>query len=159
MRIGVISDTHGILHPRVSEFFQEVDTILHAGDIGDAGVLRQLESMAPVHAISGNADAPPLAALPQERVVVLAGKKILLCHRALEKERILPEVLRTLKSKRADAVVFGHSHIPFSGFLNGIFFFNPGGGGRKRFALPRAVGILTLEEGKDVQGRHYYLDR
>ena len=159
MRIGVISDTHGILHPRVSEFFQEVDTILHAGDIGDTGVLRQFESMAPVHAISGNADRPPLAALPQERVVVLAGKKILLCHRALEKERILPEVLRTLKSKRADAVVFGHSHIPFSGILNGIFFFNPGGGGRKRFALPRAVGILTLEEGKDVQGRHYYLDR
>jgi hypothetical protein len=158
VQIGVISDTHGVLHPKVPEFFQKVEAILHAGDIGDAAVLRQLESIASVHAISGNADSPPLADLPQEKVLLLAGRRILLCHRAVEKNRVLPEVRRTIEIEQPEAVVFGHSHIPFSQILDGTFFFNPGGGGRKRFTLPRAVGILTLEKGKDIRGQHYYLD-
>lgn len=159
MRVGVISDTHGVVHPGVFEIFAEVDCILHAGDIGGEGVLKQLARLAPLYAISGNADAEPLASeLPGKRVVVLDKVKILLTHRVLKGTQILPEVSVELERESPRAVVFGHSHIPFSQNIDRVYFFNPGGGGRKRFALPRAVGILTLKDG-EIMGQHCYLDR
>ncbi len=144
MRIGLIADTHDHFEPRLRSVFAGVDYILHAGDIGEPHVLRQLETIAPITAVLGNTDLH-LDLRPLE-VVVLDGRKFLLHHIVRPDALAEPFALR-LAQESPDAVVYGHSHRPFSGTVGRTLFINPGYAGRTRFGQPRSVAILDCDHG------------
>jgi len=139
-RIGIISDTHGLLRPGVADLFANVDHILHAGDVGGEHVLRALRELAPVTYVGGNNDDGS-DGLDIVRVT-LGGVRILLTHILPKPETPRAAVLASLKKQPADAVVFGHSHLPCNEVIRGVTFFNPASAGPKRFKNPVLVGLL-----------------
>ena len=142
MIIGVISDTHGHLDPRVFSVFDGVDHILHAGDIGTEKVIVELEAIAPVTAVRGNIDRDELArTYPDQRVVQLGGKKILLTHKPAR------------PTEGCDVVIFSHTHEAFLDRVGDLLRFNPGSAGKK----PRSVGLLEIR-GEEVEGKIVELD-
>lgn len=151
MKIGVISDTHNFLDPRVSELFEGVDHILHAGDIGLPWIILQLEAIAPVTAVLGNNDDG--LDYRETEIITLDRRKFLIHH--IVNPGAHSETLRRLIAREApDVIVFGHSHQPFSGRHGEIFYFNPGYAGKPRFRLERTVAILHC----DAEGiRHEFL--
>lgn len=140
MRIGIISDTHGLVRPRVIEVFAGVDHILHAGDVGGEHVLHALRELAPVTYVGGNNDEGT-SGLDIVRVT-LGGVRILLTHILLIPHKPRGGVLASMREEPADLVVFGHSHQPHNEVINGITFFNPASAGPKRFRNPVLVGML-----------------
>ncbi len=147
-RIGVISDTHGMLDPRILSLFEKVDHVLHAGDVGKMSVLRGLEGLAPVTAVRGNVDdgfiSPDI--LPT-RVVILSEIKILMTHVLGDPHRLERTKRIHVREASPDIVVYGHTHQPFNEFVEGILYFNPGSAGPRRFNLPRSVGFLEIQNG------------
>ena len=137
MRIGVISDTHGLLRPEVHDAFANVDHILHAGDIGGEDVLEELKAIAPVTACAGNVDGFHCGDARETARVELGGLRFLLMH-ILDKERV----------SEADVVIFGHSHQQFNDRENGVWYFNPASAGPRRFHLPISVGLFEKSRGK-----------
>jgi putative phosphoesterase len=159
MLIGVISDTHGMVHPKAFGVFEGVDHILHAGDIGSEEVLIELRALAPVTAIHGNADPFDMQThYPSEETVMMNGVTLLLCHQAFRGTKLLGSVKSKAQGKGANALIFGHTHIAFCKVIDGILFFNPGGGGKKRFSLPRSVGILEIDANRTIHPRLRQLD-
>ena len=151
--IGVISDTHGYVDPRVLDLFAGVDHILHAGDIGPPSVVTQLERIAPVTAVRGNCDIG--GGFRETEVVVLGGRRFVVRHEVDVRctERELDTLLRRA---RPDVVVFGHTHRPCIERMGNVLLFNPGYGGKQRFHLPRSVGILRCD-GSGVSAAHLAL--
>jgi putative phosphoesterase len=141
MRIGVISDTHGLVRPDVGEVFRGVDHILHAGDIGGEEVLHELGAIAPVTACAGNNDGWRCGQAGKTARVSLDGLRFLLVH-------IRDDAAAWLREEPADVVVFGHSHKPFDERRDGIWWFNPGSAGPRRFSLPVCVGLFERVGGK-----------
>src|SRR6266850_3225227 len=130
-RIGIISDTHNYLDLKVPKLFAGVDHILHAGDIGLPWIVMELESIAPVTAVSGNTDDPGLR-YTETQLVELAGRKFLVHH--IVNPRALADPLKLrLARARPDAVIFGHTHKPFNETISGTLYFNPGYAGNSRF--------------------------
>lgn len=135
-RIGVISDTHGLVRPQAVEALQGSDLIIHAGDIGKLEVLAQLRSLAPVAAVRGNVDRGAWAdEIPEERTVDVGGARIHVVHdlKAMASE---PEGCRM--------VISGHSHRPSIQRRGGVIYLNPGSAGPRRFTLPVAVATIAL---------------
>lgn len=157
MRIGVISDTHGVLHPRVFEAFAGVDHILHAGDVGDEEILAELAALAPVTAVAGNVDGFRCGDAGEFARVELGGLSFLLTHVLDRPHRLRPAVAAALARQPADVVVFGHSHLPHDERVEGVWFFNPASAGPRRFDYPCAVGFLEQVPG-GWKGRHLGLD-
>src|SRR2546423_7905554 len=123
-RIGIISDTHNFLDPKISKLFAGVDHILHGGDIGLPWVIMELESIAPVTAVLGNTDDGGLQ-FKQTELVELAGRKFLLHH--IVNPRALADPLKSRIARgKPDVVIFGHTHKPFSETIAGTLYFNPG---------------------------------
>jgi uncharacterized protein len=149
MKLGIITDTHGQIHPKVFELFDDVDIILHAGDIDTEDILTQLETLAPVKAVRGNVDPYVLVKrLPEKQILTFEGKNILLIHQALDGQDVHENVKEVLAKQKIDIVVFGHTHVPLQKEIDETLFFNPGGAGRKRFSLPLGVGIIEIKNGK-----------
>ena len=153
MRLGVISDTHGLLRPQVLEIFREVDHILHGGDVGKWDVLLELETIAPVTAVYGNSDGLEIRAkLPQVVETELDGFQIVVTHgdqlgspNPAKLHAAIPD---------AEIIVFGHSHRPLLELVDKtVTVMNPGGAGAPRFGIPPSVGILELEPGIPPRGR------
>lgn len=145
MKIGIISDTHGLLRPQALDALEGVAHILHAGDVGDIDILRQLRAIAPVTAIRGNVDTHgPCAELPATDFVELGGKIFYLVHSVHDLD-INPAVAGVA------AVVSGHSHRPSVEERNGILYINPGSAGPRRFDLP--VTIALAEIGEEIDAR------
>jgi putative phosphoesterase len=145
MRVGIVSDTHGWFDPAVAEVLGRVDLILHAGDICGAEVLAALKKLAPVRAISGNNDRPPLSRdLPEWRTERLEGWRVLIVHDLGKPNAPRPPAARLLARERPEIVVSGHSHDGHALVEGGKLFLNPGGAGRKRFKLLRSVATLEL---------------
>ncbi len=141
MKIGVISDTHGHLDPKVFELFAGVGHILHAGDIGYPSLVLELEGIAPVTAVLGNNDAG--LDFRESEIVELGGKKFFVHH--IVNPRSLSDALRVrLARMKPDVVVFGHTHQPFCETIGGALFFNPGYSGKPRFKVERSVAVLDL---------------
>ena len=144
MRIGVISDTHGLLRPEGAPALARVDHILHIVDVGKISILHALEKIAPVTAIRGNVDGEgPCSELPETEVVQLEGSYIYMLH------DIKTLHLDPAAGKFA-AVLYGHTHMPVFYKKKGVLYFNPGSCGPRRFELPVTIGMLTIEEGGDV---------
>jgi putative phosphoesterase len=157
MRIGVISDTHGVLHPKVFELFAGVDHILHAGDIGTEDILIELSALAPVTAVAGNVDGFSLGSAREEARVKLGDKRFYLTHILDRPGSPRTEVIRALRRSPAEFVIFGHSHLPHNEERDGVWFFNPASAGPRRFDYPCSVGIIE-ERGGVWSARHLGLD-
>jgi uncharacterized protein len=144
MKIGVISDTHNFLDPKIPELFAGVGHILHAGDIGLPWILTDLELVAPVTAVGGNTDEPALRYAPA-RTIELAGRKFFVQHIIHPhdlKERRQPH----FACERPDAVVFGHTHKSFCEMLDGVLYLNPGYAGRPKLGVERSAAVLHCDE-------------
>lgn len=138
-RVGVISDTHGLLRSAVVETFQGVDLILHAGDIDRPQILKALQEIAPVKAVRGNMDRGGWTdSLPSAEVVEFGGITIYMIHNIQDMD---------LDPPRAgfQVVIFGHSHQPIIEEKNGVLFLNPGSAGPRRFHYPITVAVLAIE--------------
>jgi hypothetical protein len=142
MRIGVISDTHGLLRPAAVEMLEGAEHILHAGDIGAPAILEALREIAPVTAIRGNIDeGGSCAFLPATELVELDSRSIYMLHDVKQLD-LNPE------AAGISAVIFGHSHKPLIEQRRGVLFLNPGSDGPRRFQLPVTVAWLdTAPEG------------
>lgn len=137
MRIGLISDTHGLLRPEAVERLAGVEHIIHAGDIGAPGVIEGLRRIAPVTAIRGNVDRGAwAAAYPPTEFVKLGGRLFHVLHDV--KQLDLDPVAAGI-----DVVVSGHSHRPKIETVDGVLYINPGSAGPRRFTLP--IALATLE--------------
>ncbi|MBI5533317.1 MAG: metallophosphoesterase family protein [Deltaproteobacteria bacterium] len=140
-RIGVVADTHGWMHPEVSDALRGVDLIVHVGDIGDPGILEELRRIAPVQAVRGNMDSEPWACTLPDEVEIEAGTaRILMVHDA---DRVKPEQVAA-----HDAVIVGHSHLAAQEKRSGKLFFNPGTAGHARPGRPVSVGLLQIDCGR-----------
>jgi putative phosphoesterase len=153
MRLGLIADTHGKLRPEVHDVFAKVDRILHAGDVGGAEILDELELLAPVTAVYGNVDGPPLRRrLPQVATIEVDGFQIVVTHGdQLGSSR--PEAFKAAYP-RADVIVFGHTHRALIQDLPDFtVVINPGAAGPARSDLPPSVAILETEAGIPPRAR------
>jgi putative phosphoesterase len=138
MRIGIISDTHGLLRPEAVERLAGVDHIIHAGDIGRPDVISDLRKIAPVTAVRGNIDSGQWAAgYPHTEFVKLGGRFFYVLHN-------LAELDLDPKAAGIDVVVSGHSHQPRIETVDGVVYLNPGSAGPRRFSLPIALATLDL---------------
>lgn len=149
MRIGVISDTHGKLRPQVLTRFQDVDLILHAGDVNGLELLDELAALAPVHAVWGNTDGMDHRAhLPEVAEVEVADRRIVVAH-GHQLGSPTPEAL-VERWPEADVIVYGHTHRPMERRVGGTLVLNPGGAGAPRFGMPPTVMVLELADGREA---------
>lgn len=140
MKIGIVSDTHGLLRPEVMLALAGVECILHLGDIGKSEILKSLAEIAPLHAIRGNIDhSGPCSRLPETDVLFFEGHFLYLLH-DLGALRLDPV------AARFSAVLYGHSHRPQIEKRKGVLYFNPGSCGPRRFDLPATIGILHVSQ-------------
>jgi len=137
-RLGVISDTHGYLHPRALDVFRDVDVILHAGDIGSQDILRALAQVAPTLAVRGNMDAGPWADALAEKESIRAGDRFIhLIHDLLK-------LRRDAVGNACIAVVNGHTHRPSVEAKNGVLYVNPGSAGAPRYGEQPCVALIRV---------------
>ncbi|HXU87682.1 MAG TPA: metallophosphoesterase family protein [Methylomirabilota bacterium] len=138
-RIGVISDTHGLVRPQALRALAGADLIVHAGDVGGPAVLEALRGVAPVVAVRGNNDRGAwAAALSETEVVETDGRSLYVLHD-------LKELDLDPRAAGFDAVIAGHSHQPRIDRRDGVLYLNPGSAGPRRFRLPIAVAWLAIE--------------
>ncbi len=146
MRVGLISDTHGLLRPEALAALAGSDRIVHGGDIGDASILEQLASIAPVTAVRGNNDHGAWArAIPQTATLTVERVSILAIHD-------LAALARDPAAEGIRVVVSGHSHRPSIVERDGVLYVNPGSAGPRRFSLPVCAASLAID-GADVRAR------
>ncbi|HVN43700.1 MAG TPA: metallophosphoesterase family protein [Steroidobacteraceae bacterium] len=138
-RIGLISDTHGLLRSDALEFLRGSDRIIHAGDIGSAAILEQLSAIAPTTAVRGNNDTGAWAARLPETQLVRSGAVLIYVIHDVGRLEIDPA------AAGVSVVVCGHSHKPLIRERGGIYYINPGSAGPRRFRLPIALGEITTD--------------
>ena len=153
-KIGVISDTHDYLDPKVLQLFAGVNHILHGGDIGMPWLILDLEAIAPVTAVRGNADDASLR-FKETELIGLDGRKFLVHHivNPLSPDESLR---RRVQRDKPAVVVFGHTHKPFNMTVGDVLFFNPGYAGKSRFGMERSVAILTCD-GNGIRQEYFAL--
>lgn len=142
MRIGLISDTHGLLRPEAVAALQGCAQIIHAGDIGKPQVLDGLRAIAPLEAIRGNIDTADWAqVLPERLDLRIGGLTLHVLHdlKQLDIDRLAAGV---------DVVIAGHSHKPKVERRDGVLYVNPGSAGPRRFSLPISLALLELNDGQ-----------
>ena len=139
MKIGIISDTHGLLRPQAVEALQGCELIIHAGDIGGADILAQLSSIAPLQVVRGNNDVNLVWAehLADHLRFDVAGWSTLLVHDIADVPALLDESVRL--------VITGHSHKPLIEWRGERLYLNPGSAGRRRFKLPVTLALLDAD--------------
>lgn len=141
MRIGLISDTHGLLRPEAVAALQGCAQIIHAGDIGKPQVLDGLRAIAPLEAIRGNIDTADWAQMLPERLDLRIGGLTLHVLHDLKQLDIDP------LAAGVDVVIAGHSHKPKVERRDGVLYINPGSAGPRRFSLPISLALLELNDG------------
>ena len=137
--LGLVSDTHGYLDPRLLEAFRGVDAILHAGDVGNHAVLEGLREIAPLYAVHGNNDAAlDNLGLPKHLDATFDGVEVHLIH----------ELPHARPSEHTRIVVFGHSHRQLNEWRDGVLYVNPGAAGRRGFHRLQTAALLRIEAGQ-----------
>jgi putative phosphoesterase len=146
MLIGLISDTHGMVRPQVHQALAGVELILHAGDVGDDGILDELETIAPVLAVYGNTDAPGRSRLTMSRDLVRGGVSIHVSH---GHEVGSPTPARLVERyPTAAVIVYGHTHRQLVEHVGAQLVVNPGAAGARRFKLEPSVALLRITDGR-----------
>ena len=149
-RIGLISDTHGLVRPEALKALEGVELIVHAGDIGKPEVLDRLQSIAPLAAIKGNNDTAPWARrIPEILDLHVKDRTLRVIHNVRDSES-------NLRAGGIDIVISGHSHKPSVESRDNVLFVNPGSAGPRRFKLPVTVGLLLLQNA-DVHAKIIHL--
>ena len=149
-RVGLISDTHGLLRSEAISFLRGSDFIVHAGDVGDPKLIRSLEALAPVTVVRGNNDKGPWAdSIAEAEVLQVNGVLIYVVHD-------IAELDMDPVAAGFGVVVFGHSHRPSSQTRDGVLYINPGSAGPRRFKLPICVAELRIVD-DSVTSRHVEL--
>lgn len=144
MRIGLISDTHGLLRPEALDFLAGSDHIVHGGDIGNPEILERLAAIAPLTVVRGNNDTAAWArTIPVTARLEAGGVPLYVIHD-------LKELDIDPAGSGVRVVVSGHSHKPACAERGGVLYVNPGSAGRRRFSLPIAAGELLIEGGRVV---------
>ena len=145
-KVGIISDTHGLLRPEAAEALQGSEFIIHAGDIGKGEIIESLSEVAPVTAVYGNIDKGETRSLyPSDAVLQVRGCYIYVLH-------IIDELNIDPDAAGFQVVVYGHSHKPAIERKNGVLYVNPGSAGPRRFSLPVTVARLTVsDDGVDAE--------
>ena len=140
MKIGVISDTHGLLRPEAVAALQGCEQIIHAGDIGSLDILDQLALIAPLHVVRGNNDQDAVWAqqVPDHLTIDVNGWKTLLVHDIAD--------VPALFDPHTRLVITGHSHKPLIEWRGATLYVNPGSAGRRRFKLPVTLAVLEVLE-------------
>lgn len=139
-RIGIISDTHGLLRQEVLEVLEMCDYIIHGGDINKAEVLEELKRIAPVYVVRGNNDKAQWAEeLPEELYFEIADMKFYMVHN----KKSIPQNL-----SQADVVIFGHSHKYFCEEKDGVLWLNPGSCGKRRFDQQITMAVMEIHDGR-----------
>jgi uncharacterized protein len=152
MKIGVVSDTHGLLRPEVLPALLGVEQILHIGDVGDPAILKALEKIAPVHAVRGNVDTSgSCSRLPETDVLLFENHYLYLLHD-------IGTLHLDPAAAKFSAVLYGHSHRPSITHKKGVLYFNPGSCGPRRFDLPVTIGLLHLKSGAKPSAEIVELD-
>ncbi len=144
IRVGLISDTHGLLRPQVLDFLQGSDLIIHCGDICDSAALGQLSGIAPVHAVRGNNDSGVWATELPETAIIRIGEIFAYLIHDIAGIDIDPA------ASGVTVVLSGHSHKPSITRRDGVTYVNPGSAGPRRFKLPISAGALIVEGGSVV---------
>ena len=143
-RVGLISDTHGLLRPEALAFLRGAEHIIHAGDIGKPEILDELRALAPLTAVRGNNDRERWAArIPDTAVLKIGSVAIYVLHNVAEMD---------IDARKFRVIVSGHSHKPMVKEVDGVLYVNPGSAGPRRFTLPIAVGELRIT-GATVRAR------
>jgi putative phosphoesterase len=145
IRIGLISDTHGLLRPDVHDAFAGVDRILHAGDVCGDEILDELALIAPVEAVFGNCDHPEDRRLREALELTIGDVTIHVQH---GHELGRPKPAQVAASYAAQVCVFGHTHKQSIDRIDGRLIINPGAAGPRRFELLPSVGILLIQDGR-----------
>lgn len=141
MKIGLISDTHGLLRPEALAALRGCAHIVHAGDIGKPDILEALRELAPLTVVRGNNDEDDAwaAAIPTEEILRIGGIGLYVVHELADVPEQLPAGI--------DVVVTGHSHKPLQQVRHGVLYLNPGSAGPRRFKLPIALALLHVDNG------------
>lgn len=139
MKVAILSDTHGLLRPQVTEYLQMADVILHGGDINKPEIVDRLRQYAPLYIVRGNNDKDWAEAVPHDLTVTLGGVTFFLVHNKKEVPQNLTGV---------DAVVFGHSHKYLREEKNGVLWLNPGSCGPRRFHQEITLMMADVADGK-----------
>jgi putative phosphoesterase len=147
LRIGLISDTHGLLREEASAFLRGCDHIIHGGDIGREGILDELNAIAPLTVVRGNIDTAPWARQVSETEFVTFGTVCVYVLHDLAQLDIDPA------AAGVRVVVSGHSHSPRIAERDGVLYVNPGSAGPRRFKLPIAAGELAIADDGEVAAR------
>ena len=152
MKLGVVSDTHGLLRPEVLPKLDGVESILHLGDVGDPRILDALREIAPVTAVRGNIDTEgPCGRLPETEVLLIEGGYIYLLHN-IETLHLDPAAAKFA------AVLYGHSHKATISHHKGVLYFNPGSCGPRRFNLAVTIGYLHVNADGTIEPEIVKLD-
>lgn len=145
-KIGVLSDTHGLLRPEIERLLEGCEWILHAGDINRQEILDKLKETAPVYAVKGNNDKEWAEYLPKTQLLHLYGKKIFMVHNKKE----IPKDLEGI-----DIIIYGHSHKYEEKRVGGQLWLNPGSCGPRRFTQPITMAVLEIREDGSVMVRKH----
>jgi putative phosphoesterase len=150
LRVGILSDTHGLLRPEARAFLFGCDHIIHGGDIGSAQLLEEIAAIAPVTAVRGNNDLGEWALRVPETELIRLGNVFAYVIHDLAELDIDPT------AAQVSLVVSGHSHVPKIQQKDGVVFLNPGSCGPRRFRLPISIGEVLIE-GEEVRARNVEL--
>jgi putative phosphoesterase len=145
MRVGVLSDTHNFLDPRIFDIFQGVERIMHAGDVVSMDIIIELSAIAPVIAVRGNMDASDISSrYPEDQRIQLAGNDIFMTHNGALLLRRPQLFEQRCGSKRPDVFIYGHTHRVENRMIDSMLSLNPGSA-RAMMGLSASVAVLTLE--------------
>ena len=162
MILGIVSDTHGWVHPHLASELAGVDLILHAGDVGPASVLEPLEAVAPVVGVWGNIDGPPVRGRFAEHARFEAdGLRVWMTHIGGHPGRWARGIGPALRADPPGLFVCGHSHIlrvERVPALGGMLYVNPGAAGRQGFQRVKTCVRLTVEAGRATAADVIHLD-
>ena len=151
MKLGIISDTHNHLSPRVHELFAGVEAIIHAGDVEREDIVIELETIAPVTVVRGNMDNFGRMALNAPYLAkTFGGVRLFIVHDIGSPQAIRPRLLSIIEGYAPHVVIFGHTHKPFSSMVNGALFFNPGSATQARGGHKKSVGIIEIQDSRPV---------
>lgn len=151
MKLGLLSDTHGWLDPALLTWFEGVEQILHAGDVGNEAVLETLRTLAPTIAVRGNVDGGGWAReLPLETIIEVGGVRIAMLHIAGNPTRPHRSATDLIARTQPDILLVGHSHIPVVERRAGVLWLNPGAAGRQGFHEARTAMLLHLKPSLSV---------
>lgn len=138
IKVGIISDTHGLLRAEVKDILKECDYIIHGGDINKQAIVDELEEIAPLYVVRGNNDKEWAEHLPNELRFEISGVRFYMVHN----KKFIPKDLQDV-----DVIVFGHSHKYYEEEKDGVMWLNPGSCGKRRFDLSISMAVMTIKSG------------